>query len=98
MKPNCKRCEYLEVNTHSDESYCTHPVADGEQIFVDYPQQRRPKWCPMMAGARKMTVELTYADGRKFVANVPETASENVMSCLLDDVSVAVTTGKEETE
>ena len=39
-----------------------------------------------------MTIELTYADGRKFVANVPETASENVMACLLDDVSVTVTT------
>lgn len=47
MKPSCKRCKYLEVNTHSDESYCMHPEADGEQIFVDYPQQRRPMWCPM---------------------------------------------------
>lgn len=45
-----------------------------------------------------MTIELTYADGRKFVANVPETASENVMSCLLDDASVVVTTGSGETE
>lgn len=39
-----------------------------------------------------MTIELTYADGRKFVANVPESAYENVTACLLDDVSVAVTT------
>jgi hypothetical protein len=45
-----------------------------------------------------MTIELTYADGRKFVANVPETATENVMPCLLDDVSVTVTTGEEESE
>lgn len=45
-----------------------------------------------------MTIELTYADGRKFVANVPETASENVMAGLLDDASVMVTTEKEETE
>lgn len=45
-----------------------------------------------------MTIELTYADGRKFVANIPESASENVTACLLDDVSVVVTNGKEETE
>lgn len=45
-----------------------------------------------------MTIELTYADGRKIVANVPETASENVMACLLDDVSVVVTTGEGEKE
>lgn len=42
-----------------------------------------------------MTIELTYADGRKFVANIPETASENVTACLLDGVSVAVTTEEE---
>lgn len=45
-----------------------------------------------------MTIELTYADGRKFVANIPETALENVMACLLDDVSVTVTTGEGEKE
>lgn len=45
-----------------------------------------------------MTIELTYADGRKFVANIPETASENVMACLLDDASVTVTTGEEDAE
>lgn len=45
-----------------------------------------------------MTIELTYADGRKFVANVPETAPENVMACLLDDASVVVTAGRGEPE
>lgn len=45
-----------------------------------------------------MTIELTYADGRKFVANVPESASENVMACLLDDDSVTVTRKNEKGE
>ena len=48
MKPKCKLCEFLDINYHSDECYCMHPKADGEQIFFDYPQQRRPKWCPKM--------------------------------------------------
>lgn len=38
-----------------------------------------------------MTIEVSYADGRKFVANVTENALENVKACLLDDDSVIVT-------
>lgn len=47
MKPQCRTCDYLEVNTHSDEWYCMHEKADGEQIFFFYIQQRHPVWCPL---------------------------------------------------
>lgn len=57
MKPCCKRCEFLEINPHSDESYCMHPVADGEPVYVDYPQQRRPKWCPLIKESEPSRME-----------------------------------------
>ena len=52
MKPQCRKCDYYEYRYSSDEKYCNHPVADGEEIWFYYPQQRRPAWCPLMTGRR----------------------------------------------
>jgi hypothetical protein len=47
MKPQCRSCDYLEVNPHSDEWFCMHEDADEAQIIFYYIQQRRPAWCPL---------------------------------------------------
>ena len=48
MKPQCRKCEYLYVNPHSDECFCMHQYANEQQIVFYYKQQRRPKWCPLV--------------------------------------------------
>ena len=47
MKPQCRSCDYLEVNPHSDEWFCMHDDANEAQIIFYYIQQRRPVWCPL---------------------------------------------------
>ena len=37
-----------------------------------------------------MKIEITYGNGEKFTAYLAEETYENVMACLLDDVSVSV--------
>ena len=37
-----------------------------------------------------MKIEITYNNGEKFTAHLAEETYENVMACLLDDVTVSV--------
>lgn len=47
MKPQCRSCDFLEINPHSDEWFCMHDDANEAQIIFYYIQQRRPVWCPL---------------------------------------------------
>lgn len=38
-----------------------------------------------------MKVEITYNNGETFTACITDKSYENVMACLLDDVSVSIT-------
>lgn len=75
MKPQCRDCEFCYTNTMTDESFCEHSAADGEQIMFYYPQQRRPKWCPRMkeeelkpctCGGRAELILERYDKGAKY--------------------------------
>lgn len=37
-----------------------------------------------------MKLEITYSNGEKFTALIADETYENVMACLLDDVSVSI--------
>lgn len=37
-----------------------------------------------------MKLEITYSNGEKFTALITDETYENVMACLLDDVSVSI--------
>lgn len=37
-----------------------------------------------------MRIEITYSNGEKFTAYLAEETYENVLACLMDDVSVSV--------
>ena len=37
-----------------------------------------------------MKIEITYANGEKYTAHLADESYENVVACLLDDVSVSV--------
>lgn len=37
-----------------------------------------------------MKIEITYGNGEKFTAFIADESYENVMACLVDDVSVSV--------
>ena len=37
-----------------------------------------------------MTIDITYNNGEKFTAYLAEETHENVLACLMDDVSVVV--------
>ena len=53
MKPQCRKCEYIEVNPHSDECFCIHEDADGREIRFYKKQQRRPTWCPLIKAEKE---------------------------------------------
>lgn len=38
-----------------------------------------------------MKLEITYNNGEKFTAYISDETYENVMACLLDDLSVSIT-------
>lgn len=53
MKPQCRSCDFLEINPHSDEWFCMHDDANEAQIIFYYIQQRRPVWCPLIKKEKK---------------------------------------------
>lgn len=95
MKPQCRECEYWDLREMDDASYCEHPEADGEQIFFYYPQQRRPKWCPLMPKKEtklkpgdKVVMTGKYYEGEKYAGKIWTVASVPWKVCCTEVVAL----------
>ena len=64
-------------------------MIDGSRNWCATCKHNYGDFCEFGEGGRVMKIEITYNSGEKFTAYLADESYENVIACLMDDVSVS---------